>query len=92
MTKKEYLKYNSIEAYDMYGRRVLPNDTVVINNNYGSRPRVGIVSHYTPTGKLAIKYASGINNTKVYYNYAYRKPKSVLKLDNINGSTYINKV
>lgn len=79
MTKKEYQKYNNPEAYDMQGKPIKPGDTVVINNHYGSAPYVGVVSHFTQSGQLAIIYDWNNYGQTVKCN-AYRVPRLVLKI------------
>lgn len=80
MNKKEYLKYNNPFAFDKLGKSVKPGDTVVINNHYGTGPYIGIVSHYTQSGLLAIIYEHKYFNGKSYKGKAYRKANTVVKL------------
>ena len=79
MTKKDYLKYNNPEAYDMQGKPIKPGDTVVINNHYGSAPYVGVVDHFTQSGQLAIIYDWN-NCGQTVKRRAYRVPRLVLKI------------
>lgn len=67
MTKKEYLKYNNPEAFDLLGNLIKPGDTVVINNNNDSIPRIGVVNHFTECGQLAIV----VTNTSTYLGKPY---------------------
>lgn len=91
MTKKEYLKYNNPEAFDVQGRPIKPGDTVVINCNYFSTPRIGVVQHFTATGRLAILYdfRNFVNATKMW---AYREPRKVVKIKNGHKNTNKNNI
>lgn len=89
MTKKEYLKYNNPETFDMRGKSIKPGDTVVINNHYGASPYIGVVDHFTQSGTLAILYDwvshyGGKSHT--IKCWAYRPPRQVVKIKNGNSS------
>lgn len=84
MTKKEYLKYNNFEAFDLQGKPIKPGDTVVIHNHYGSAPHIGVVDHFTPTGKLAIIYNCKNWKGVVVKCNAYRASKLVIKIKDGN--------
>lgn len=95
MTKREYLKYNNPEAFDLLGKPIKPGDTVVFNNNYESTPRVGVVDHYTEYGNAAIlydytytSYRGGRTTCKCW---AYRPTRKVVKLKNGHRSKIKNK-
>lgn len=87
MTKREYLKYNNPEAFDMLGKPVKVGDTVVINNNYYATPIVGVVDHFTESGNIAVIYdykfyrAGKLETCKCW---AYRFPRTIVKLKNGN--------
>lgn len=87
MTKREYLKYNNPEAFDMLGKPVKVGDTVVINNNYYATPIVGVVDHFTESGNIAVMYdykfyrAGKLETCKCW---AYRFPRTIVKLKNGN--------
>ena len=89
MTRREYLKYNNPEAFDIQGKPVKPGDTVVINNHYGSAPYIGIVDHFTESGNLAITYDYGWGST--IKCRAYRMPRTVIKIKDGNNTTNQNK-
>lgn len=82
MTKREYLKYNNPEAFDVQGKLVKPGDTVVVNNNYCSTPFVGVVDHYTSIGKLAICHDRISYNGIVIKCWFYRPANKVVKIKN----------
>lgn len=84
MTKKEYLKYNNPEAYDAQGKRVKPGDTVVINNYHSSTPYIGVVSHFTQSGLLCIKYDWKSWKGNIVKLNAYRESRRVIKLKDGN--------
>lgn len=90
MTKKEYLKYNNPEAFDMQRKPVKPGDTVVINNHHGSAPYIGIVDHFTECGKLAIIYGYNWRSSTIEC-YAYREPRTVIKIKDGNKSNNKNR-
>ena len=82
MTKKEYLKYNQ-EMFDKQGKRINPGDIVVINNHYGSDPYIGIVDHFTDSGRVAVLYDWYSRCQKGYVKcWAYRYPNTVIKISN----------
>lgn len=87
MTKREYLKYNNPEAFDMLGKPVKVGDTVVINNNYYATPIVSVVDHFTESGNIAVIYdykfyrAGKLETCKCW---AYRFPRTIVKLKNGN--------
>lgn len=90
MTRKEYLKYNNPEAFDMQGNLVKPGDTVVINSNYYSYPLIGIVDHFTRSGLLAIIYDWKPNygyKTQTIKCSAYRPSRKVVKIKNGNKNS-----
>lgn len=76
ITKREYLKYNQ-NLQDMQCKPIKPGDTVVINNNYGTKPYIGKVDHFTESGNVAVKVKSNYNN-KSYIWYNYRAPSNIL--------------
>ena len=80
MTEREYLKYNNSNAFDKLGKPIKPGDTVVINNHYGAAPYVGIVDHFTQSGKLAVHYDWMSWRSRVMKYWAYRIPNTVIKL------------
>ena len=83
MTQREYLKYNNPEAYDMQGKPIKPGDTVVINNDYYANPIIGVVDHFTQSGKLAVLYdwVSHYGGTAHTVKcWAYRPSRQVVKL------------
>lgn len=89
MTKKEYLKYNNPEAFDIQGKPIESGDTVVINNYYGAFPYIGIVDHFTQSGLLAICYnykAYSKDKTSDIKCWAYRTSDKVIKIKNGNSS------
>ena len=89
MTKREYLKYNNPEAFDKQGKPIKPGDIVVINNHYGVSPYIGVVDHFTQSGKLAVcydwvsRYGSKPHTIKCW---AYRISRTVSKIKNGNSS------
>lgn len=87
MTKNEFLKYNNPEAYDMQGKPIKPGDTVVINNHYGASPIIGIVSHFTQSGTLAVQcnravYLGGKSHT--IQHWSYRPSRNTIKIKDGN--------
>ena len=90
MTRKEYLKYNNPDAFDMQGKPIKPGDTVVINSYYGTTPYIGIVDHFTEGGKLAVIYDYNWGNSTIKC-HAYRKPKTVIKIKNGSKSNSKNR-
>lgn len=91
MTKREYLKYNNPEAFDVQGKHVKPGDTVVVNNNYCSTPSLGVVDHYTETGNLAIYYNWTSYSGRIYKCWHYRPANKVVKIKNGRRSKNKNK-
>lgn len=91
MTKREYLKYNNPEAFDVQGKHVKPGDTVVVNNNCYTIPLLGIVSHYTETGNLAIYYNLTTYRGNVIKCWFYRPAHKVVKIKNGRRSKNKNK-
>lgn len=88
MTKKEYLKYNNPEAFDMQGKPIKPGDTVVINNHYGASPYIGVVDHFTQSGALAVLYewvSSYGSKPRTVKSWAYRNSRTVIKIKNGNN-------
>lgn len=95
MTRKEYSKYNNPYAFDMRDKLVKPGDTVVINGNYYATPKIGVVDHYTESGKLAIvyNYTSRYNGKlRTYKCMAYRDSSKVVKIKNGNKSRNKDKI
>ena len=89
MTKREYLKYNNPEAFDKQGKPIKPGDIVVINNHYGVSPYIGVVDHFTQSGKLAVCYdwVSRYGSKPHTINcWAYRISRTVIKIKNGNSS------
>lgn len=80
MTEKEYLKYNNPSVFDKLGKPIRPGDTVVINNHYGTSPCIGVVDHFTQNGRLAILYDWQAWKGTVVKLWAYRVPRTVIKL------------
>lgn len=76
MNKREYLKYNQ-DLQDMQCKPIKPGDTVVINDNYGSKPHIGKVDHFTESGNVAVAVASTWRGGP-YTWWAYRYPSKVL--------------
>lgn len=91
MTKREYLKYNNPEAFDIQGKYVKPGDTVVVNNNYYSTPLIGVVDHYTETGNLAVCYNWISYRGNVVKCWLYRPANKVVKIKNGHRSKNKNK-
>lgn len=79
MTKREYLKYNQ-EVYDRQGKRINPGDIVVINNHYGATPYIAVADHFTASGNVAVSYDWAGWQGKIVKCWAYRAPKTVIKL------------
>lgn len=88
MTKRDYLKYNQ-HAADMLGNSIKVGDTVVVNNPYRAYPKVGEISHFTATGRVAIKYTW--KNYAGDYNggYFYRLPNNIVKIK--DGDSFTDK-
>lgn len=80
MTEREYLKYNNPSAFDKLGKPIKPGDTVVINNHYGTSPYIGVVDHFTRSGKLAVCYDWISRKDRIVKYWAYRIPSTVIKL------------
>lgn len=80
MTEREYLKYNNPSAFDKLGKSIKPGDTVVINSYYGTSPYIGVVDHFTRSGKLAVYYDWMSWRSRVMKCWAYRIPNTVIKL------------
>lgn len=91
MTKREYLKYNNPEAFDLQGKPIKPGDTVVINNNYTRTPHIGVVDHFTESGNLAVIYDWIGWKGKVVKCNAYREPRHVVKIKDGNKSKEQNR-
>lgn len=91
MTKREYLKYNNPEAFDLQGKPIKPGDTVVINNNYTRTPFIGVVDHFTENGNLAIIYDWTNWKGVVVKCNAYRGPRHVVKIKDGNKSKKQNR-
>lgn len=89
MSKREYLKYNQT-LYDYNGKLIKIGAKVVINNNYGSKPMIGIVSHFTETVKVAIKVRYYRSKTCDYYCWHYRKPDNIIILKNGHTNKHKN--
>lgn len=80
MTEREYLKYNNPSAFDKLGKSIKPGDTVVVNNHYGTSPYIGVVDHFTRSGKLAVCYDWMSWQGRIVKCWAYRIPNTVIKL------------
>lgn len=80
MTEREYLKYNNPSAFDKLGKPIKPGDTVVVNNHYGTSPYIGVVDHFTRSGKLAVCYDWIGWQGRTVKCWAYRIPNTVIKL------------
>lgn len=80
MTKREYLKYNNPSAFDKLGKPIKPGDTVVVNNHYGASPCIGVVDHFTWSGRLAVSYDWMHWQSRIVKCWAYRMPNTVIKL------------
>jgi hypothetical protein len=78
MNRREYEKYNQ-EVYDMRKKRILPGDTVIINNNYRADPHIGEVTHFTRSGKVAVRVCYSTCGKKKYYFNNYRQPDTIIK-------------
>lgn len=87
MNKREYLKYNNPEAYDLLGNPIKPKDIVIINAQYGTVPIIGMVDHFTETGGLAIKYIYNRYKSDILC-WAYRPSRKVIKYDSKNGNIH----
>lgn len=91
MTKREYLKYNNPGAFDLQGKHINIGDTVVINNAYSSTPYIGVVDHFTESGRLAVIYDWRNWKAVKIKCKAYRDPRKVIKIKNGNKSKYKNR-
>lgn len=91
MTKREYVKYNNPEAFDVQGNHVKPGDTVVVNNYYSHTPTIGVVDHYTESGNLAILYNWTSYDGTVQKCWYYRHANKVVKLKDGHRSKNKNK-
>ena len=80
MTKREYFKYNNPNVFDRLGKPIKPGDTVVVNNHYGTSPYIGVVDHFTRSGKLAVCYDWISCQGRIVKCWAYRIPNTVIKL------------
>ena len=92
MTRREYIKYNSnFPMLDVQHKQVNIGDTVVINNHYGASPYIGVVDHFTESGKLAIQYNWGTYKGVIVKCWAYRESTSVVKIKNGNKGNSKNR-
>lgn len=93
MTKREYLKYNRDDVYDMLDNQINVGDIVIFNTYCRSQPYIGIVDHFCESGRLAIRYTYTYGSLKKmrYKVWAYRYPNNVIKFKNGNKSKYKNK-
>lgn len=91
MTQREYLRTHNPEAFDIQGKPIKLGDTVVINNNYGSAPYIGIVDHFTECGNLAVRYSWHGYKGSTIKCWAYREPRKVIKIKDGNKSKNKNR-
>lgn len=84
MTRREYMKYHQ-EMKDCKGNTIIPGDTVVINNHYGSTPHIGVADHFTENGNVAVSYDWIDWRGKIIKVWAYRKSGTIIKLRSAGG-------
>lgn len=86
MTKKEYLKYNRDDVYDMLGNQINVGDIVIFNSIYISSPHIGTVDHFCDSNRLAIHFDYHYPSNRDTKLWAYRYPHNVIKFKNGNKS------
>ena len=78
MRKRDYLKVNNPNAFDKLDQFVNIGSVVVFASYYYPPLNIGIVDHYTPSGKLAIKCKSPYHSIGEFM--CYRDPETVVKI------------
>jgi hypothetical protein len=76
MNIREYNKYHQ-EMYDALDKPIGVGDTVVANNYYKASVHIGKVSHFTESGRVAIKTSTVYGKTRYEY-FIYRLPFTII--------------